>query len=70
MAEIFLKQYEDLFKLTILNKIKTISEVSQLIPLTEYAVEGRYSIIHDDLNDADKYIELLDKLLEFTKDSI
>jgi len=61
---------EDLIKLTILNKIKTISEVSQLIPLTEYAVEGRYSIIHDDLDDADKYVELLDELLEFTKESI
>ncbi len=42
----------------------------QLIPLTYYAVEGRYAVIHDDMEDAGKYIQLLDQLLSFVEKAI
>jgi HEPN domain-containing protein len=45
------------------NNLEIISDVNKLIPLTEYAVEGRYAVIHDDLDDTDKYIKILDELL-------
>ncbi len=38
-------------------------DITSLIELSDYAVEGRYSIIHDDLNESDKYIALLETLL-------
>ncbi|MEA2018108.1 MAG: HEPN domain-containing protein [Campylobacterota bacterium] len=59
----------ELIKLTNDNNIiiKYIDELSQL---TQYAVEGRYAILHDDLDDTDKYIVILDELLEFVKDGI
>jgi len=34
-----------------------------LIELSDYAVEGRYSIIHDDLNESEKYIEIIERLI-------
>jgi len=52
------------------NKIDLIDNIISLIPLTDYAVEGRYAIIHDDLNDADQYIEIIDGLLGFVKEAI
>ncbi len=52
------------------NSIDLIKNIEDLAPLSEYAVEGRYAIIHDDLEDTDKYIEILDKLLEFVKSEI
>jgi HEPN domain-containing protein len=52
------------------NKINIISNVNELIPLTYYAVEGRYSILHDDLYDADKYIAINEKLLEFVRKKV
>lgn len=52
------------------NKIEITSDVERLIPLTDYAVEGRYAIIHDDLDDADKYIAVLDELVKFVKEAI
>lgn len=52
------------------NKINTILEIKSLELLTEYAVEGRYAVIHDDLEDTDKYIKILNKLLEFVKKAI
>lgn len=38
-------------------------KIEILVELSDYAVEGRYSIIHDDLDESDKYIELLERLL-------
>ena len=61
---------EDLIKLVKSNNIEIIVNIDNLIPLTEYAVEGRYAIIHDDLDDTDKYIQILDELLEFIKKEI
>ncbi len=34
----------------------------RLIDLSDFAVEGRYSVIHDDLVDAEKYFEEINKL--------
>ncbi|MBL0709099.1 MAG: HEPN domain-containing protein [Sulfurimonas sp.] len=61
---------EDLIKLVRLNNIIIISNIDELVSLSEYAVEGRYAIIHDDLDDADKYIKILDELLEFVEKDI
>ena len=47
------------------NGIEIIENAPKLIPLTEFAVEGRYAIIHDDLDDVDKYIDMVGELLEF-----
>lgn len=44
-----------------------LNDIEKLLPLSVYAVEGRYAILHDDLDDSDKYIEMLDKLLELVK---
>ena len=51
-------------------KINLIDDIGSLIPLTDYAVEGRYAIIHDDLDDVGKYIKILDEFIVFVKDSI
>ena len=45
------------------SQIDLIDNIISLIPLTDYAVEGRYAIIHDDLDDTDKYIVILDELV-------
>lgn len=37
-------------------------DIDILVELSDYAVEGRYSIIHDDINESDKYIGLLEQL--------
>ena len=52
------------------NKIKVLDGSKRLIDLSEYAVEGRYAVIYDDLEDANKYIEILEKLVEFVKAEI
>lgn len=44
--------------------IKLAENAEMLIELSDYAVEGRYSIIHDDLNESEKYIEIIEKLLK------
>ena len=49
------------------NNIDVLDESENLIELSEYAVEGRYAIIHDDLEDVDEYVETLENLLDFVK---
>jgi len=44
------------------NNIHIDIDTEALIKLTEYSVDGRYDIIHDDMEDADKYIDILEKL--------
>ncbi len=51
----------ELIKLASDNKI-LINNIDELSMLTQYAVEGRYAIIHDDLSDTDKYINILEEL--------
>jgi len=61
---------EDLLELLENQNIQTINNINILEKLTQYAVEGRYAILHDDLDDTDKYIVILDELLEFVKNEI
>jgi len=61
---------EDLLELLENQNIQIINNINILEKLTQYAVEGRYAILHDDLDDTDKYIVILDELLEFVKNEI
>ena len=47
------------------NNIEIQENIETVLPLSEYAVEGRYAIIHDDLEDAHEYIKFLDELINF-----
>ena len=62
----FLKTHdiEQLIDKCIENKIELLNDIVTLIELSDYAVEGRYSIIHDDINESNKYIEILNKLID------
>ncbi len=59
---------EQIIELCQENEIVLVEEIECLIELNDYAVEGRYSIIHDDINEADKYIAVLEKLIEIIRD--
>lgn len=52
------------------NRVDVPLYVDALIPLSEYAVDGRYGVIHDDIDDAERYIGLLQELLEFVRVSL
>ena len=52
---------EKLINLLEENKIYIEVNTETLIKLTEYAVDGRYDIIHDDMEDTSKYIDVLKK---------
>ncbi len=52
------------------NDIDMISNADKLIPLTEYATEGRYAILLEDLDDADTYIVIVDELVVFVGEVI
>ena len=58
---------ENLIELIGLEKIEIYKDADQLVPLSEYAVEGRYGVIHDDIDDAEHYIQLLQDLLGFVR---
>ena len=45
------------------NSIVVPEVAQQLYPLTEFAVDGRYSIIHDDVHDCSIYLPLVQELL-------
>lgn len=47
-----------------------IAKVEKLISLSIYAVEGRYGMIHDDLNDVGKYMAILDEIIHFVSNII
>ena len=47
-----------------------IDNRDELSILTQFAVEGRYSVIHDDLDSADKYVAILKKLVTFVKEKL
>ena len=44
--------------------------IELLEKLTDYAVEGRYGIIYDDLNDTDQYIKIIDEFLRYVTHTI
>jgi len=54
-----------LIKLLNDNSITTIENIEILVPLSDYAVEGRYSVIHDDLDGVEKFIIFLEDYIEF-----
>ena len=54
---------EQIIELCKENNICLIEDIECLIELNDYAVEGRYSIIHDDINEADRYIIVLERLI-------
>jgi len=66
------KNTHDLKSLTNLLDKHNISleKIDNLLPLSVYAVEGRYGIIQDDLNDIDIYMSILDNLTIFIKNTI
>jgi HEPN domain-containing protein len=49
------------------NNIGLDVETDELIELGDYAVEGRYSVIHDDLEKTDKYFFAVEDLLRLAK---
>ncbi len=55
---------ELLIELCLSNNILLVDNIERLIGLGDYAVEGRYSIINDDINDSDSFILLIEALIE------
>ena len=60
---------EQIIELCEENEIVLVENIGYLIELNDYAVEGRYSIIHDDINEADRYIVVLEALLKSIKNN-
>ena len=54
---------EELIELCNDHNLELIDNVYSLIQLTDYAVDGRYSIIHDDIDDSENYIKLLETFI-------
>jgi len=61
---------ELLAKMVYENRIALELNIDDLIELNDFAVESRYAIIHDDLDNAEQYFQLLKKLVEQTEDLI
>jgi HEPN domain-containing protein len=55
---------EQLVELCTENNITLADDIEILIELSDYAVEGRYSIIHDDINESNKYIKILENIVK------
>ena len=55
---------EQLIELCTENNITLEDDIEILIELSDYAVEGRYSIIHDDINESNKYIKILENIVK------
>jgi HEPN domain-containing protein len=58
---------EELIELCKSHDIVLFENIEIIVDLTDYAVEGRYSVIHDDLQNVDRYIEIIDKLSGYVK---
>ena len=54
---------EQIIELCKEHHILLTEDIECLIELNDYAVEGRYSIIHDDINEADRYIDVIESLI-------
>ena len=61
---------ESLIELCDANNIALIDDINTLADLSDYAVEGRYAITHDDLSDVDKYLEITQNLFIFVKENL
>jgi len=51
------------------NNIDIPLKINDFSHLTDYAVEGRYAILHDDIEDAHTYIEQLKQLKQFIQNN-
>ena len=49
------------------NNIYLMDNIERLGELTGFAVEGRYAIICDDVENIDEYIVIIDKLIKYIK---
>lgn len=58
-----LHDIEYLIELCRENGIDLVDGIDTLIELSDYAVDGRYALIHDDMNESEKYITILKKLI-------
>lgn len=53
------------------NKIEPLPDyINLFIDLSDFAVEGRYAIIQDNIDDAGSYVELLSRFMGFLKGKI
>ena len=52
------------------NGIQYPEYIKEFSVLTQYAVEGRYAVIHDDCQDSGKYIALMDTFKSFIDSAI
>jgi HEPN domain-containing protein len=57
---------EVILRLVLESNLSLTIDEEKLIDLNDYAVEGRYSIIHDDLDNVSEYFTLLDRLKQET----
>ena len=61
---------ENLNELLNNHNIKIKSDIISLMPLSDYAVEGRYSVLHDNIEDASIYIKILETFTNEVKNKI
>ena len=61
---------EKLIEVTETSNINLSKNIEKLIPLSDFAVEGRYSIILDDIEDVESHFEILDDFIIFVKKAI
>ena len=55
---------ELLLNLVSIHDIKLLTDEDLLLELNDFAVEGRYAVIHDDLDNTSVYFVLLEELIE------
>jgi len=58
---------ENLILMAEKNNLELMENISELVDLNDYAVEGRYDIICDDIEDSSRYFLLVSNLIEFVK---
>jgi len=61
---------ENIINLLEENNIQSIENINDLIPLSEYAVDGRYAVLHDDMEDTTIYINILKDFIKIIKNKI
>jgi len=49
------------------NSIFIHDDIKQLIDLTDYAVEGRYAVLCEDISNAENYFKLLNEMIQSCK---
>lgn len=58
---------ESLIACCVQNEIELLGGIDSLVILSEFAVEGRYAVIHDDMQDVNKYFGLLEEFVKFAE---